>query len=197
MKLRNLVLPFLLFLIPASLSALEQEIELVLQKDPLYEVAVTNAAISPSDTTLIEIPADKKLDTVSFSYDNATRELQSTAAETYFVSYIFREYNKCSVTAKITGDLLVEGGSTDDESDKVPFEVVITKEDSSTVTLNSSSMNTVTILEITTASTKLAERKRGSLELILKPVDGKESVIGKTVGKYTSSIIFTVTENGQ
>ena len=195
MKLRNLVIPFLLFLIPASLSALEQEIELVLQKDPLYEVAVTNAAISQSDTTLIEIPADKKLDTVSFTYDNATRELQSTAAETYFVSYIFREYNKCSVTAKITGDLLVEGGSTDDESDKVPFEVVITKEDSSTVTLNSSSMNTVTILEITTASTKLAERKRGSLELILKPVDGKESVIGKTVGKYTSSIIFTVTES--
>ena len=197
MKLRNLVLPFLLFLIPASLSALEQEIELVLQKDPLYEVAVTNAAISQSDTTLIEIPADKKLDTVSFSYDNATRELQSTAAETYFVSYIFREYNKCLVTARITADLLVEGGSTDDESDKVPFEVDITKEDSSTVTLNSSSMNTVTILEITTASTKLAERKRGSLELILKPVDGKESVIGKTVGKYTSSIIFTVTENGQ
>ena len=197
MKLRNLLLPFLLFLIPASLSALEQEIELVLQKDPLYEVAVTNAAISQSDTTLIEIPADKKLDTVSFSYDNATRELQSTAAETYFVSYIFREYNKCSVTAKITGDLLVEGGSTDDESDKVPFEAVITKEDSSTVTLTSSSMNTETILEITTASTKLAERKRGSLELILKPVDGEESVIGKTVGKYTSSIIFTVTENGQ
>ena len=197
MKLRNLVLPFLLFLIPASLSALEQEIELVLQKDPLYEVAVTNAAISQSDTTIIEIPADKKLDTVSFSYDNATRELQSTAAETYFVSYIFREYNKCLVTAKITGDLLVEGGSTDYESDKVPFEVDIRKEDSSTVTLNSSSMNTVTILEITTASTKLAERKRGSLELILKPVDGKESVIGKTVGKYMSSIIFTVTENGQ
>ena len=197
MKLRNLVIPFLLFLIPASLSALEQEIELVLQKDPLYEVAVTNAAISQSDTTLIEIPADKKLDTVSFSYDNATRELQSTAAETYFVSYIFREYNKCLVTARITADLLVEGGSTDDESDKVPFEVDITKEDSSAVTLNSSSMNTVTILEITTASTKLAERKRGSLELILKPVDGKESVIGKTVGKYTSSIIFTVTENGQ
>ena len=195
MKLRNLVIPFLLFLIPVSLSALEQEIELVLQKDPLYEVAVTNAAISQSDTTLIEIPADKKLDTVSFTYDNATRELQSTAAETYFVSYIFREYNKCSVTARITADLLVEGGSPDDESDKVPFEVDITKEDSSTVTLNSSSMINETILEITTASTKLAERKRGSLELILKPVDGKESVIGKTVGKYTSSIIFTVTEN--
>ena len=123
-----------------------------------------------------------------YSYVNKTRIKPS---------YIFREYNKCSVTAKITGDLLVEGGSTDDESDKVPFEVVITKEDSSTVTLNSSSMNTVTILEITTASTKLAERKRGSLELILKPVDGKESVIGKTVGKYMSSIIFTVTENGQ
>lgn len=185
----------LLVLIPLKGFALTQEIELTLQKEPEYIVAVTSKAISSSDTTITEIPKDITVDTLSLSYDKSARTLEPTTAESYYVSYIFCEYNKCTLTAQITRDLLVENGDINDESDTVPFQAVVTGENSASFTLDSTSCNTETVLEIKTASTKLQERKKGSLELQIKPLEGYESVNGKSVGKYTSTIVFTVSEN--
>ncbi len=189
-----LVIPSFVF---ADSSSYQQTIELDLNRTPKYEIAVTSSELDSKDKTIITIPDDKKVDSVLFTYDSS-HVLQPTTKGSYYISYVFTEYKKCSISGYLSGDLILEGKteSTASDSEKVPFTVEVTSSDSSTsVVLDSETKNNETLFVVSTEAEKLGDRMRGSLELTIKPVENKESVNGKSLGKYTATMYLTVTEN--
>ncbi len=175
----------------AAVDPKNTEVAIKLELDPLYLMDVSTKAVSEDDDT---IPNPVGTTGIVLSYDEDTFDLEATEDNAYYISYIFREFNPCKLTAKLDGDLIAENytATTASDNEKIPFEAVVTVGES-TLTMKSGEMNEVTIETITAAATKIAQKTQASFALKIKPT-GVSSLKDKRIGSYIAHLILTVTE---
>ena len=175
----------------AAVDPKNTDVSIKLELDPVYLMDVNTKIVTEDDDT---IPNSVGSEGIVLSYDDETFVLESTADNAYYISYIFKEYNPCTLSAKLDGDLIADGYTSSNASDneKIPFEAVVTVGDT-TQTMYSGKQNSVTIETITSGATKIAEKTHASFALKIKPTD-ESSLKDKKIGSYIAHLILTVTE---
>lgn len=193
--MKKLIVTIFAILMAASLfatdpSPVKTEVQLILELEPEYLMGVTTTAPADGDTELKD-----KITTINMTYDQSTYKLKNTT-ENYLVSYIFREFKKCTLSAQLDGNLILTTASaTPGDDEQVKFEADITV-DSAPKNLKSSTKNSETLLTITNDATKKNQRQFGSFALVLKgSSDSSDTgVKDRKIGTYKANLVLTVTE---
>jgi hypothetical protein len=154
---------------------------------PRYLFDINTKAVTADDD---EIPSvvDKTTGIRMYYSDSFT----ITSVTGYYISYIFTENRSCTLSAQIKSDMIVKGGDSSLDTDKIPFTVEVKIDGNTTKTLSSSDKNTENLVNLP-AATKVGDKNFGSLEITIKPEN--DSLKNKKVGFYTADIVLMVKEN--
>ena len=177
----------------ADISPVSTEVQLTLALEPEYLMGVTTTAPSDGKTALENV-----VSSITMTYDQSTYKLNNTDGS-HLVSYIFTEYKKCTLSAALDGNLILDTvsyGSTPGDDEQVKFEADIEVSTSDTRTLKSTSKDSTILVTISTDATKKDQRVFGSFKLVLKgSTDSSDTgVKGKKIGTYKANLVLTVTE---
>ena len=194
--MKKIIVTILAFFMAVSLfaadpSPVKTEVQLILVLEPEYLMGVTTQAPADGDTELKSV-----VNTITMTYDQDTYKLNNTDGS-HFVSYIFTEYKKCTLSAKLDGNLILDGASTTPGAEeKVAFEADIEVSTSDTRTLKSTSKDSTILVTIAADATKKDQRVFGSFNLVLKGSSESTDigVKGKKIGTYKANLVLTVTE---
>ncbi len=194
--MKKIIVTLLAMMMVASLFAeiapVTTSVNLKLELEPEYLFGVTTTVPVEADTEL-----QGKQTEITMTYDKDTFKLNDKGS--LYVSYIFKEYKACTLSAKLDGNLiLLEGESpvlspTDEQ--QIKFEADITVY-GSTKNLKSSTKNSETLVTVTPDATKKGETVRNGFALVLKGSTEADDpgVKGKKVGSYKANLVLTVTE---
>ncbi len=163
------------------------EVSIGLAPVPLFDI---NSEVVTEDDDEIPSPLDKTTGIRMYYSDSFT----VTSVSGYYISYIFIEPKSWTLSAGVSGDLVVEGGDSSKETDTIPFEVEVKIGNETTKILSSKDKNTEDLITVA-AATKVGDRCFGSFPITVKPVSGKESLKDKKVGFYSAQIVLMVKEN--
>lgn len=192
--MKRIIVTILALLMVASLFAIEPvktEVQLTLVLEPEYLMGVTTTAPAEGDTELKD-----KVTTINMTYDQSTYKLNNTSSSNHLVSYIFREFKQCTLSAALDGNLILDGASTSPATDEqVAFEADITVNDDKK-NLKSSTKNSEPLVTISADATKKNQRQYGSFALVLKgsTETGDTGVKDRKIGTYKAHLVLTVTE---
>lgn len=182
-------------------------VELELKLTPVYSMGITTREYTESvydalsDKTKIldaDIVKDKSSSTPLIALIYSTTDYTLTSRTDLFVTYIFTEYNICTLSMKIDKPLTcttkAEGAS---DYDKINYQATVnvgttTSADNKTVEDNDTD---VELKKYTAAATKIAEAVYDSFELTIGPKSTDTDLKGKYIGVYKSNIILTLTED--
>ena len=196
--MKKIIVTILAFFMAVSLfaanpSPVSTEVKLILVLEPKYLMGVTTTAPSDGKTALENV-----VSSITMTYDQDTYKLKDTDGS-HLVSYIFTEYKKCTLSAALDGNLILDTvsyGSTPGDDEQVKFEADIKISESETKNLKSSTKNSETLVTIAADATKKDQRVYGSFKLVLKgSTDSSDTgVKGKKIGTYKANLVLTVTE---
>ena len=181
-------------------------VELELKLTPVYSMGITTKEYTEAVYTALTdktkiLDADIVKDSgstalIKLTYDTSTYKLNTRTG--LFVTYIFTEYNKCTLSMKIDKPLTCTTKADDAGSyDTIPYQATVNVSTTTTAD-NKTVEDTNTDVELkkyTAAATKIAEAVYDSFELVIGPKSTDTDLKGKYIGKYTSNIILTLTEN--
>ena len=182
-------------------------VELELKLTPVYSMGITTKEYTDAvytaltDKTKIldaDIVKDGSSTTalIKLTYDTSTYKLNTRTG--LFVTYIFTEYNKCTLSMKIDQPLTCTTKADDaSDYDKINYQATVNVSTTSSAD-NKTVEDTNTDVELkkyTAAATKIAEAVYDSFELSIGPKDDTSDLKGKYIGVYKSNIILTLTEN--
>lgn len=191
----------------ADPTSVTTAVELELKLTPVYSMGITTKEYTEAvytgltDKTKIldtDIVKDNSSTTalIKLTYDTSTYKLNTRTG--LFVTYIFTEYNKCTLSMKIDQPLTCTTKADGAGSyDTIPYQATVnvgttTSADNKTVYDNNTD---VELKKYTAAATKIAEAVYDSFELSIGPKDDTSDLKGKYIGVYKSNIILTLTEN--
>ena len=193
--MKKIIVTILAFFVAVSLfadiSPVKTEVQLILALEPKYLMGVTTTAPSEGKTALEDV-----VTAITMTYDQSTYKLKDTDGS-HLVSYIFTEYKKCTLSAALDGNLILDGlSSTPGDDEQVKFEADIEVAASNVKNLKSSTKNSETLVTIVADATKKDQRVFGSFKLVLKGSTdtGDTGVKDKKIGTYKANLVLTVTE---
>lgn len=182
-------------------------VELTLKLTPVYSMGITTKEYTDqvynnlTDKTKIldtDIVKDNSSTNalIVLTYDTSTYKLNSRTG--LFVTYIFTEYNKCTLSMKIDKPLTCTTKADSAGSyDTIPYQATVnvgTTESADNKIVQDTGSD-VQLIQYTAAATKIAEAVYDSFELTIGPKNNTDDLKGKYIGLYTSNIILTLTEN--
>lgn len=182
-------------------------VELKLELTPVYSMGITTKEYTETvynnltdKTKILDTDIVKDNSSTSalilMTYDTSTYKLKNRTG--LFVTYIFTEYNKCTLSMKIDKPLTcTTKADSSTDFDTIPYKATVnvgttTSANNKTVEDNNTD---VELIKYTAAATKIAEAVYDSFELTLGPKNDTDDLKGKYIGLYKSNIILTLTEN--
>lgn len=209
---KSIILIALAILMVASAFAADPtpvttEVQLQLKLTPIYSMGITTKEYTSEIYDALDDKTQIKTDDIVkdnlstsalilMTYDTSTYKLNNRTG--LYVTYIFTEYNKCTLSMKIDTPLTcTTKADTASNYDTIPYQATVNVSttaaaDNKTVEDNNTD---VELIKYTAAATKIAEAVYDSFELTLGPKSTETDLKGKYIGLYTSNIILTLTEN--
>ncbi len=174
---------------------------LTLERDPTYKVAITK---TPLDTTSSPSTVTKDTDLshvseINLEYTKDTLKFAQNTSDTFYLSFLFYDYADVKLGMKIDGPLTREDVTTETDDDKIYYKVTVeTGSDNKSVSITGFELTANGTKEkadiVTYQDTKkMGEIRYASLKLTVGPTSDDQTVEGKIVGTYKSTITITAT----
>ena len=216
MKKTIVLMALALIMVSAVFAALpadkETQVVLDLSTDPTYVMAVTaNANRAEEDSKTLTHVSEIDL---GYDKDDEARPITYPADKTYYVSYRFYETENVKLTMELSGDMLLENKTADvaTAAQRIGYTVTLAKDDDAKENSKNEAPATATLSSKTDAgvakdiTSLVATNKVGQVDFDnfklnissganAKSTTADTSVVGKELGKYTSTITLSVISN--
>ena len=211
MKKTIIMIAFAILLVASVFAAAPDPVttlvELELKLTPKYSMGITTKEYTSDVYDVLDDKTKIKDDDIVKDGSATSAKIMLTYdADNYklnpriglFVTYIFTEYNRCTLSMKIDKPLTCTSkADTASDYDTIDYKATVnvgstTSENIKTVEDNNTD---VELIKYDAKATKIAEAVYDSFGLTLKAKNESDTLEGKYIGLYKSNIILTLTEN--
>ncbi len=171
------------------------DVTLTLSQEPSYVMAITKKANKATEDST----ALTKEDSIALDYaKDETLKISYTTADTYFVSYRFFESEKVALKMALSGDMTLGGKATTDSSEKIPYQVTISKNgdvtpDTTSIKSDDTAAHTIETVDAADVKGKV---DWNNFEFNIVAFDeNSDTVKDKKIGSYKATITLSVVAN--
>ena len=164
----------------------EITLKLNLAFEPEYYFGVTSNPLTGNETSLSSFTNE-----IELQRSDDDKLVLKDSSDTFYFSYVFKEFENVQMTLKLNGDLITDGG--DNETKKIAYSVDFTDPitvDSGNLTKIESSDNSEHVLCKYNATDKIGKIERGSISFKIAPTN--TNIEGKVKGEYSTTLTLAI-----